>query len=69
MAPINCPFLYKMLDIVDTKGVVPCDEAVQKVEIMLGELSEYVIYDAVLVWNVQEEIYKPACPHGACSCN
>ncbi len=57
---INCPFLYKMLDIVDTKGVVPCDEAVQKVEIMLGELSEYVIYDAVLVWNVQEEIYKPS---------
>lgn len=57
---INCPFLYKMLDIVDIKGVVPSDEAVQKVEIMLGELSEYVIYDAVLVWNVQEEIYKPS---------
>lgn len=55
---INCPFLYKMLDIVDIKGVVPSDEAVQKVEIMLGELSGYVIYDAVLVWNVQEEIYK-----------
>lgn len=57
---INCPFLYKLLDIVDTKGVVPGNEAVQKVEVMLGELSEYVIYDAVLVWNVKEEIYKPS---------
>lgn len=57
---INCPFLYKMFDIVDIRGIIPGNEVVQKVEIILGELSEHVIYDAVLVWNVQEEIYKPS---------
>lgn len=55
---INCPFLYKMLDVVDVDGKVPSDAVIQKTEIMLGELSEFVINDAVLVWNVQEKMYK-----------
>ncbi len=57
---INCPFLYKFLTIVDREGIVPEDALVKKVEIMLGELSHSVINDAVLVWNVQEEIHKPS---------
>ena len=55
---INCPFLNKMLDIVDNEGVVPMDAAVQKVEIALGELSGFIMDDLVLVWNIQEEMYK-----------
>lgn len=55
---VNCPFLYKMLDIVDNENVISKDEAVQKVEIAFGELSEFVMDDVVLVWNIQEEMYK-----------
>ena len=57
---INCPFLYKFLAIVDREGIVPQDAMVEKVEIMFGELSHSVINDAVLVWNVQEEMHKPS---------
>ena len=55
---INCPFLYKMLDIVDQENVIPEDAAVQRVEIAFGELSEFVMDDLVLVWNIKEEMYK-----------
>lgn len=56
---INCPFLYKMLDITDREGVVPQDAVILKVGIEMGELSDYVMDDMVLVWNVAEEICKP----------
>lgn len=55
---INCPFLYKMLDIVDCGNVIPEDAVVQKVEIAFGELSGFVMDDMVLVWNIQEEVHK-----------
>ena len=44
---VNCPFLYKMLDIVDNENVISKDEAVQKVEIAFGELPEFVMVDVV----------------------
>jgi len=53
---INCPFLYKMLDIVDKGDVIPKDAAIQKVEIAFGELSGFVMDDMILVWNIQEEV-------------
>ncbi|MCI8562929.1 MAG: hypothetical protein HFH69_05360 [Lachnospiraceae bacterium] len=56
---VNCPFLYKFLSIMDREGVVPQDALVQRVEIMLGELSRFVVNDAVPVWNVQEDFCKP----------
>lgn len=56
---INCPFLYKLLDIIDVEHVVPRDAVVLKVGIDLEELSDFVIDDMVLVWNVSEEICRP----------
>lgn len=56
---MNCPFLYKLLDITDREGIVPKDAAVLRVEIDLEELSEFVADDMVLVWNLSEEICKP----------
>ena len=56
---INCPFLYKLLDIIDREGVVPQDAVVLRVGIDLKELSEFVIDDMVLVWNLSEEVCRP----------
>lgn len=56
---INCPFLYKMLDITDREGAVPQDAVVSKVAIEMGELSDFVIDDMVLVWNVSEQMCSP----------
>ncbi len=55
---INCPFLYKMLDIVNIGDVIPEDAAVQKIEIAFGELSGFVRNDLELIWNIQEDLYK-----------
>ncbi len=56
---INCPYIYKFLDITDREGVVPWDAVISKVEIDLGELSGIVMDDIVPVWNITEEICKP----------
>lgn len=56
---INCPFLYKMLDITDLQGIVPQDAVISKVAIELGEFSDFVMDDMALVWNVSEHICKP----------
>ena len=56
---INCPYLYKLLDIIDQEAKVPKDAAVQKVSIQLGEFSDFVTDDLVLVWNVSKTICKP----------
>ncbi len=57
---VNCPFMYKFLDLVDSRHVVPQNACVEKVEISLGEFSPFIINDAVLVWNLQEEFCKPS---------
>lgn len=56
---VNCPFFYKMLDIIDQEGIVPGDAVIVKVGIELGELSEFVMDDMVLVWNLSEYSCKP----------
>ena len=56
---MNCPFLYKMLDITDREGVVPKDAVIIKVAIDLFELSEFVMDVMALVWNLSEHICKP----------
>ncbi len=56
---INCPFLYKFLDIRDQEGVVPKDAVILKVSVDLGEFSDFVIDDAALVWNLSEQLCKP----------
>ena len=56
---VNCPFLYKMLDIIDQEGMVPGDAVVVKIAIELGELSDFVMDDMTLVWNLSEHSVKP----------
>lgn len=56
---INCPFMYKMLDITDREGIVPQEAVIFKVGIDLGELSDFVMDDMALVWNVSEEVCRP----------
>ncbi len=56
---INCPFLYKFLDITDLEGAVPRDAVIQKVAIDLGELSGCVMDDMALVWNLRQEVFQP----------
>lgn len=56
---INCPFLYKFLDITDQEGIVPRDAVINRVAIDLGELSGYVMDDMTLVWNLKQEVLKP----------
>ena len=56
---INCPFLYKLLDITDQEGVVPRDAVVNRVAIDLGELSGCVMNDMALVWNLKQEVFQP----------
>lgn len=56
---INCPFLYKMLDITDREGIVPQDAVISKVSIDLEEMSAFAMDDMVLVWNLSEDICKP----------
>lgn len=55
---VNCPFLYKLLDIIDTEGKVPPDAQIEKVELSLGKFSEFVVNNVVLVWNLKESIQK-----------
>lgn len=56
---INCPYLYKFLDITDLEGIVPQDALILRVGIDLGELSDFVMDDMVLVWNLSEKVCKP----------
>lgn len=56
---INCPFAYKLLDVIDEQRCVPQEAIVARVEVDLGEFSEYVENDMVLVWNLSQEIYRP----------
>lgn len=51
---INCPYLYKFMDVVDIEQVVPKNEQIQRVILNLGELSEFLYADMILVWNVDE---------------
>jgi len=62
---VNCPFLYKMLDIIDVEGAVPADAVVVKIAIDLGGLTDFVSSDAVLVWNVSKELYNTRAKMGA----
>lgn len=56
---INCPFLYKLLDVTDQEGAVPRDAVVSKVAIDLGKLSGFVMDDMALVWNLSQEVCQP----------
>lgn len=56
---INCPYLYKLLDIIDQEAKVPNDAVIQKVSIQLGEFSDDMTDGVVLVWNLSKTICKP----------
>lgn len=56
---INCPYLYKMLDITDREGTVPREAVIVKVTIDLLEFSDFVMNDMVLVWNLSAQTYRP----------
>ncbi len=56
---INCPYLYKLLDITDQDRIVPQEAVIVKVAIDLLELSDFVMDDMVLVWNLSEQVYRP----------
>lgn len=62
---LNCPFLYKMLDVLDLEGAVPGEALVEKIAIDLGEFSDHVINDMVLVWNLSNEEYRVRAKEGA----
>ncbi len=66
---VNCPFLYKMLDILDVEGTVPKEASVAKIAIDLGGLSDYVMNDTVLVWNLSKEEYRVRAKMGAAGSN
>lgn len=56
---LNCPFLYKLLDIIDRDGIVPADAVIARVGIELEEFSDFVMDDMALVWNVSEKYCEP----------
>lgn len=56
---INCPYLYKLLDVVEQEDSIPKEASIKKVGIDLGEFSKFVMDDMVLVWNLSKETYKP----------
>lgn len=51
---INCPYLYKFLDVVDIGQAIPSDETVERVVLDLEGLGKYMCPDMVLVWNIKE---------------
>lgn len=51
---VNCPYLYKFLDIVDTEHKLPVGEPIKKVVLDLEEAGGYLHTDMVLVWNIEE---------------
>ncbi len=55
---LNCPFLYKMLDVIDLEGAIPQGSIVKKISIDSGELSGYVMNDMALVWNISKIPHK-----------
>ena len=61
---VNCPFLYKMLDIFDVEQAVPKDAAVLKITIDLGMYSDFAMNDMVLVWNLSKEDYRTRAKEG-----
>lgn len=55
---INCPFLYKFLDIIDIEHKIPIDAPIDKIELELGTLGDFIMDDMMLVWNVEETIFE-----------
>ena len=50
---INCPFLFKFLDLTDIGGVIPPNETIIGYSLKNSGLSKYILNDMVLLWNVQ----------------
>lgn len=55
---INCPYLYKFLDIIDLDGIIPTDEEVTKILIHEPAIENCIQFDMILVWNVQETMIE-----------
>lgn len=55
---INCPYLYKFLDIIDINKKIPIDKTIEKIELNIGELGNYILTDVMLVWNIEETVFQ-----------
>jgi hypothetical protein len=55
---INCPFMFKFLDLIDEGGSVPKDETVTEYILKDFGIDKYIINDMVLLWNVHKYSVK-----------
>lgn len=55
---INCPFMFKFLDLIDESGAIPKDETITGYKLKDFELDKYIIDNMVLLWNVQRYSVK-----------
>ena len=51
---VNCPFLFKFLDLTDENGIIPTDEKIEGYRLRsFGLDKSYIRGDMTLLWNVQ----------------
>jgi len=49
---VNCPFLFKFLDLTDENGTIPPGESITGYRLKSFGLGKYILNDMTLVWNV-----------------
>jgi len=50
---VNCPFMFKFLDLTDEGGVIPAGEQVTEYKLKDCGLEKYILDKITLLWNVQ----------------
>jgi len=55
---VNCPFMFKFLDLTDENGIIPAGEKVTEYVLKDFSLGTYILDKMTLLWNVQGFISK-----------
>ena len=59
---VNCPFMFKFLELTDSDGVVPENEKVSVYGLRDFGLDKYILDNMTLLWNVQGYAAKAGAP-------
>jgi len=59
---VNCPFMFKFLELTDQDGAVPAGERVTEYTLRDFRLEKYILDNMTLLWNVQGYEVKAGAP-------